>query len=86
MTDEDRDTFRRDCHADLAVLRGDPLVSERAFRLLERIVARLDRIETGSFLPTEAPTEPERKVSSQRWSNEGVLRALEEGRKKDEDE
>lgn len=85
VTDDDREKLRQECHADLTALRGDPGVSERAFRLLEKLVVRLDRIETGSFHPLEAPTEPERRTSSQKWSNEGVLRALEEGRRKDEE-
>lgn len=70
MTEEDRQA----CHADLAALRADPLTSERMFRLLEKLVARLDRLETRGA------------GSLQRWSNEGVLKALEEGRKKEEDE
>ena len=83
MTDDDREKLREECYADLAVLRSSPDIPERVFRLLERIVARLDRIETGSFPVSEMPTEPERRTSSsQRWSNEGVLRALEAGKEK----
>ena len=79
---EEREQLRRECHEDLIALRSETL-PERAFRLLEKLVARLDRLETGSFFPTEAPTEPERiRGSSSSWRNDGVIRALEDGRKK----
>ena len=60
MTDDDREKLRQECHADLDVLRRDPAVLERVFRLLERLVVRLDRLETGSFPAEETPTEPDR--------------------------
>jgi hypothetical protein len=78
MSDE-RELIRRGCHEDLESLRGEEL-PERAFRLLEKILARLDRLETGEFPSTEKVTEPERRASVSGWSNEGVIRALEEGR------
>jgi hypothetical protein len=83
--DDERERIRQECHADLAALRNDNLVSERAFRLFEKLVSRLDRLETGSFPQEETPTVPERRPSSTKWSNEGVIKALEEGRKKDEE-
>jgi hypothetical protein len=58
MTDDDRAKLRGECHADLAELRGGGELPERAFRLLERLVARLDRLETGSFPAEETPTAP----------------------------
>jgi hypothetical protein len=82
--EDDRDRLRQECHADLASLRTDTTLSERAFRLFEKIVARLDRIETGTFHETESPTKPERRGSSATWSNEGVIKALEEGRREKE--
>jgi hypothetical protein len=85
MPDEDREK----CHADLLALRTGGELPERAYRLLERLVARmdreadrLDRLETGSFQPEETPTKPERTKSSDQlpavrgWSNKGVLDAL----------
>jgi hypothetical protein len=62
MVDE-RERYREECYEDLQALRSENL-PERAFRLLEKILARLDRIETGSFPMREMPTEPERKSSS----------------------
>lgn len=88
MSDDERERIRQECHADLAALRGTEL-EERAFQLFEKLVARLDRLETGSFPPEETPTAPERRPSSAKWSNEEVIKALErgreEGRKKDGD-
>lgn len=80
-SDDEREKMRQDCHADLAALRSDPLVSERAFRLFERLVSRLDRLETGSFSTEETPTKPERRPSAASWNNEEVLKALREGKK-----
>jgi hypothetical protein len=82
--EEEREKLRQECHADLDALRTDSEMPERAFRLLEKLVARLDRIETGSFHETESPTKPERRHSAT-WSNEGVMKALEKGRKKDDE-
>jgi len=85
VSDEDRAKLRQECHAMQNALRGTE-IPEPAFRLFEIIIARLDRLETGSFSQYESPTEPERKPSSAKWSNEGVIKALEEGRKKEEEE
>ena len=96
--DDEREELRqqcladsRQCQADLDALRGEQL-PERAYRLIEKMLQRLDsvekrlnRIETGSFAPTESPTEPERRPSQSRWRNDEVLRALEEGRKPKDD-
>ena len=71
---DEREKLRQECHDDLATLRAGDM-PERAFRLLEKLVARLDRLETGSFLQTEAPTEPEIRPSGA-WKNDGVLEAL----------
>jgi hypothetical protein len=89
MTDE-REKLRQECHEDLAALRADPATSERAYRLFEKLVARLDRLETGAFSTTERPTEPERRTSSASMQRvrkesgigvfEGVTKALEEGK------
>ena len=75
MPDEDREKLRQDCHADLLALRTGGELPERASRLLERLVARLDRLETGSFPDEERPTAPERTKSGP-WRNDGVLEAL----------
>jgi hypothetical protein len=75
MPNEESEKLRQECHRDLAALRGDAGLSERAYRLFERLVSRLDRLETGSFSPEEKPTAPERKASAP-WSNEHVLAAL----------
>ena len=75
MPDEDREKLRQDCHADLLALRTGGELPERAYRLLERLVARLDRLETGSFSTEETPTVPERTKSGP-WRNDGVLEAL----------
>ena len=88
MPDE-RERLRRECHEDLDALRASGL-DERAFRLLEKLTARLDRLETGSFEANERATEPARvrspegpaTHSSATWRNDGVLRALEEGKDK----
>ena len=58
MPDEDREKLRQDCHADLLALRTGGELPERAYRLLERLVARLDRLETGSFPDEERPRRP----------------------------
>ncbi len=80
MTDDERERLRQECHDDLAALRPESL-PERAYRLIEKLVARLDRLETGVFSELEAPTSPERRPSLTRWKNEEVLKALEEGKK-----
>ena len=51
---DEREKLRQECHDDLATLRAGDM-PERAFRLLEKLVARLDRLETGSFPQTETP-------------------------------
>jgi hypothetical protein len=56
--DEHRQRLRVTCRDDLAALRAEDL-PERAYRLLEKIIDRLDRIETGNFPDEERPTEPE---------------------------
>jgi hypothetical protein len=81
MPDDERDKLRQECRRDLDVLRVDPSVSERAYRLLERIVDRLDRLETGSFPTEERPTEPARRESSTGWRNDKVIEALEKGKR-----
>jgi hypothetical protein len=53
--------LRRQCQEDLDHLRNTPEVSERLFRLLERLAHRLTRIETGDYGPDETPTRPERR-------------------------
>jgi hypothetical protein len=58
---DERERLREECQGDLAALRVEGALSERAFRLLERLVMRLDRLETGSFPAEERPTEPERR-------------------------
>ena len=82
---DERERLREECQEDLQALRVEGLLSERAFRLLEKLVTRLDRLETGSFPVEERPTEPERRKSSTKWRNDGVLRELAAG-KKDGDE
>jgi len=77
---DEREKLRQECYDDLAALRDDPSVSERAFRLFEKLCARLTRLETGSFSTEEKPTEPERRASSAKWRNDGVMKALEEGK------
>jgi hypothetical protein len=81
----EREKLRQECHEDLAALRNDPTMSERAYRLLEKFAARLDRLETGEFPPEETPTEPERRPSGAKWNKDAVLKALEEGKKKKEE-
>ena len=63
MTDDERnerERLRQECRDDLDVLRLDPDMPERVFRLYEKILARLDRLETGTFDSTEKPTDPRR--------------------------
>lgn len=79
-----REKLRKECHEDLAILRESVELPERAFRLLERLTARLDRLETGEFPVTEEVTAPARKGSGT-WSNTRVLEALEDGKKALED-
>jgi hypothetical protein len=86
MIEDDRAKKRQESREHLDALRSDPSLSERAYRLFELLTDRLDRLETGSFPTEETPTAPERRPSSAKWSNQGVIKALEEGRKKDEDE
>jgi hypothetical protein len=64
MTDDERTKLRLECHEDLAALRAGGELTERAFRLFEKLVQRLDRIETGSFSTAERPTDPERPRKS----------------------
>ena len=59
---DDRERLREECQTDLQALRVEGLLSERAFRLLEKLVTRLDRLETGSFSTEERPTEPEQRA------------------------
>ena len=82
---DERERLREECQGDLAALRVEGALSERAFRLLERLVMRLDRLETGSFPAEEQPTEPERRKSSTKWRNDGVLRELAAGKKDGDD-
>lgn len=74
--DDDREKIRQACHEALKNAPGEPTTL-----LLGMILMRLDRLETGSFTTEEKPTEPERRASSSRWRNDGVLKALEEGKK-----
>jgi hypothetical protein len=57
-SDDEREKLREECHADLSALRVGGELPERAYRLLEKLVARLDRLETGEFPPSEVPTTP----------------------------
>jgi hypothetical protein len=87
MTDDDRDRekLRLECREDLAALRSSEL-PERAFRLLEKLTDRLDRLETGSFTQEERPTEPQhgrvRKASGAipAFRAETVIAELEKGK------
>ena len=89
-----REKLRKECHADLEIIRSGGELPERAYHLMERLVERLDRLETGSFDATEAPTapavphptsHPAAHPSKAAWSNAAVLEALETGKKpKDE--
>jgi len=58
MTDDDRERLRKECYDDLAELRVGGELPERAFQLLEKLVARMTRLETGSFPTEELPTAP----------------------------
>ena len=65
--------------AELEKLRDDKDVSERLFRWLENL---MDVLDPHPLDPHEAPTKPDRRTpSSAAWSNQGVLEALEEGKK-----
>ena len=63
----DREELRRECYELLGTLRSaDPPLNELAFRLIENILIRLDRLETGHFQdPNETPTRPDRIASQQ---------------------
>jgi hypothetical protein len=87
---DEREQLRAECQEDLEALRLDPNMPERAFRLFEKLCARLTRLETGSFPETERPTEPERgrtRKSSgaipavKPWSSDKVREELEKGKK-----
>ena len=78
---DEREKLRQECHDDLAALRSEP-IPERAYRLFERLVQRLDRLETGNFSTEERPTEPERRASSGHFA--AVARELERGKALDE--
>jgi hypothetical protein len=87
---DEQEKLRQECHADLDVLRTSGL-DERTFRLFERLVRRLDRLETGTFSTTEKPTEPDpvgrvRKSSGAipAFRAENVTRELEKGKKDNE--
>ena len=58
--DDERERIRQECQDDLEALRLDPSMPERAFRLFEKLCARMTHLETGSFSSDERPTEPER--------------------------
>lgn len=62
MNDDDRARLRQECQEDLDALRG--VADERTFVLLERILARLTRLEVGGFTESEAPTKPAKRFSS----------------------
>ena len=79
MSDDDREKKREESREYLNALRLDPMMPERAFRLLELFADRLDRLETGSFPTEETPTQPERKASGSHFA--AVTRELERGRK-----
>ena len=86
MTEDDREKKRRECREDLEALLVGGELPERAYRLLEKLVDRIDRIETGSFSTEERPTEPERKKSSGAMPAAGfraqsVIDELDKGRK-----
>ena len=82
---DERERLRAECHDLVNALRASDL-PEAAFRLLEKLVERLDRIETGSFPPSEVPTKPEPRKSSGQvpaakgWKADAVLSELEKGR------
>jgi hypothetical protein len=59
MTEDERAKRRKESYEHLELLRSDPNMPERAFRLLELFAERLDRLETGTFSSEERPTEPE---------------------------
>ena len=79
---DEREKKRQESREYLNALRLDPMMSERAFRLLELFADRLDRIETGGFSTEERPTEPERRASSGHFA--AVTRELERGKALDE--
>lgn len=92
MPEDERTKLRRECQEDLDALRG--VVEERVWVLLERIIARLTRIEVGTFPASEENTNPARRsatpsyVSAQRrhdsverWTADGVKGIFEEARK-----
>jgi hypothetical protein len=64
MPEDERERIRRESREHLDALRPDPTMPERAFRLYELILDRLDRLETGSFTSEERPTEPDRTRKS----------------------
>jgi len=61
--EDERTKTRRESQELLDALRGDPSVSPRAWELFENILARLLRLETGSFGPEETPTKPARRLT-----------------------
>jgi hypothetical protein len=84
MPEDEREKLRLECYSDLGHLQTQTELPERVFRLLEKIIQRLDRIETGTFHVTEAPTEPERRKSSgamPAFRAQNVIDELERGKK-----
>lgn len=62
MPEDERTKLRRECQEDLDALRG--VVDERQWVLFERIIARLTRIELGTFSSHEENTRPGRRFTS----------------------
>jgi hypothetical protein len=72
--------LRMQCHEILGHLRSTDL-EPRVWEILDVLVARMDRLETGEFPPSEVPTKPERKQSGAGWNADAVKAALDEGKK-----
>lgn len=62
MAEDDRTRLRRLCVEHLEALHG--ILSDREFGLLEAVLARLTRLETGDFEGDEPPTKPARRFTS----------------------
>jgi hypothetical protein len=62
MPEDERTKLRRECQEDLDALRG--VLDERQWVLFERIIARLTRIELGTFSASEENTKPGRRFTS----------------------
>ena len=78
----DREALRAQTVDLLNRLRLDTSVSPALWELLEVLTQRLDRIEMGTFLESEAPTKPERRGSGDKFTAAKVEEILKEGRDK----